>query len=374
MLRRARLMAGLCVVSTLSLMSAAAADTLVLQPVGLGAVSGLSDNGRVAAVVTTDNYEPFRWTAREGLVRLGRDTWGPLGHASGVPALSADGSVVAATILSDDGTYSTAGRWTRAGGWQMLDQPLPVGGGMSDGEDASVFGMSGDGAVVTGLFWRPGASGGYAHGFAWSAPTAMVDMGSSGNSSRIDGANRDGSVLVGWDEHPQYGTRRAAVWVNGVRTVLDSSDWPSEASATNADGTIIVGQAADPANAFQEAAVMWKWDGAQWVVSVLGSLNGAHSVDIAYAEGLSDDGSIVVGSSRPNASKPKSAGFIWTAATGLVDANNYVAANGGPSNKLVPIIDFAAITPDGRTIAAVTQAAVAPFGTRSMLIHRRPSP
>lgn len=346
-LRRASVLAALALSPCF-----AAAQTLVAERIGAGAVTSLSADGSTAVGAANGSYEPFRWTAQTGLVKLGRGTVRPLGHRSGTPTVSADGQAVSATILSDDGTMSTPGRWTVAGGWQVLG-PMPADAGAMDGEDASAFGMSGDGNTVTGLYWRLGQPGGSAHAMRWTDAGGVQDMGSSGWSSRIDDASADGSVMVGWDEHPDFGNRRATVWMNGVRTVLEPSDWPSEASVVNADGTIVVGHSADPANRHQISATMWRWQGGTWVKSILGVIakrnNGA-----AYPTGLSDDGSIVVGMARPDASKPTSTGFVWTAAGGIVDAKDWLAAGGVDFGVLNSLITLAAVSADGQVVAAQT--------------------
>lgn len=364
-LRRASVLAALIVSPLL-----AGAETLTAQRIGAGAVTSLSADGSAAVGAANRTYEPFRWSADTGLVKLGRGTMRPLGHRSGTPTVSADGQVVSATILSDDGTMSTPGRWTVAGGWQML-RPLPADSGPMDGEDASAFGMSGDGQVVTGLYWRLGQTGGSAHAMRWTAAGGIEDMGSSGWSSRIDDASADGSVMVGWDEHPDFGTRRATVWVNGVRTVLEPSDWPSEASVVNADGTIIVGHSADPANRNQTSATMWRWQGGTWVKTILGVIakrnNGA-----AYPTGISDDGSIVVGTARPDASKPNSTGFVWTAATGLVDAKEWLTAGGVDFGLLNVLYTLSAISGDGQVISALTYSRKT--GATSSHLVRRAAP
>ena len=51
-----------------------------------------------------------------------------------------------------------------------------------------------------------------------------------------------GSVIVGWDEDPSFGTWWPTVWVNGVRTTLTRTEGFSDAAAVTPDGTIIVGQ------------------------------------------------------------------------------------------------------------------------------------
>jgi len=341
-------------------------------PVGPGAITGLSADGRAAVGQFLDDYQTFRWTLKDGQAGLGRATYMPLGVTGGIPAISADGRTIGSSMLSDDRTTATSGRWTVDGGWQAIAPPLPPGGGVMDQSDSSVFGMSRDGQVVTGLFWRPGQPGGSAHGFAWTASGGMVDMGSSGFSSRIDGASVDGAVLVGWDEHPQYGTRRAAVWVRGIETVLDNSDWPSEASAVNADGTIVVGQAVDEASQ-QEAAVMWRWNGYGWTKLVLGVVPGSAASGTAYATGLTDDGSLVVGTARRRGNKPASVGFAWTASTGMQEATAFLAARGIAVRGL-DIIALPTVTPDGRVLAVTGTDARAPHAIRSVVVRLREAP
>jgi uncharacterized membrane protein len=332
-------------------------------------VTALSANGRAAAGQDAADFETIRWTPRNGVVRLGRGTLVPLGHLSGIPRISADGSVVSATILSDDGSYSTAGRWT-ASGWTMLAPPLPAGGGMMDGEDCSAFSMSGDGAVIGGLFWRPGQSGGSAHGMSWSATSSMRDMGSSGSSSRIDGASADGRVMTGWDEHPSFGNRRATVWVDGQKTVLEDSDWPSEASAVTPDGLTLVGQSGNPTD-LQTYATMWQWNGSGWAKTLLGVINKRGSTGFAYATGVSADGSVVVGGVRPDVQSPQSQGFIWSAASGFVDAATYLKAHGARLPAGQKVIGVQAVSADGSTLAVITQTSAPPFTTSTLLVHRK---
>lgn len=345
----------------------AGADTWrILQHVD-GSLTSLAADGRSAAGLAMDNFEAIRWTPREGVQRLGRGTWEALGQRSGTPRISEDGSVVSATILSDDGSHATAGRWTAAGGWKTLAPPLPAGGGIVDNEDCSAFGQSGDGQIVTGLFWLSGSFS--ARAMAWSAAAGMVDLGSSGRSSRADAGSRDGRVLVGWDEHPSFGNRRAAVWVDGVLTVLDDSDWPSEASAVNADGTVIVGYSGNPAD-FQTYATMWSWNGGGWTKTLLGVFTKRGATGFAYASGVSADGRIVVGGARPDGMSPRSVGFVWTAEGGFVDASDYLKAGGARLNPLQPVIGIGAISADGSTLAVVTQALVAPWTTRTLIARR----
>jgi hypothetical protein len=335
-------------------------------------VTGLSADGSAATGMMNNNYATFRWTVADGVQALGRNTATALqGQTAGVPAISADGTVVAATIIDDTHTYGTEGRWTVGGGWEQLG-PMPPDGGIMDSFDSSVFGMSGDGKTVTGLYWRPNQPGGSAHGSVWTAGTGVVGMQTDGGSSRIDGANYDGTVLVGWEEDPNFGNRRAAVWVNGVKTILDDGGgvgWPSEASTVNSAGTIIVGQAVDLVSQ-REEATMWTWDGSAWNKKLLGVGPHATKSGSAYALGVSDDGSIVVGMYRNKFSTFSSGGFVWTADSGLVDAQGWLQSQGVNIKPHLNIIQVPAISADGRSLAMLGQQAQAPYAYRSILVTR----
>lgn len=332
---------------------AAQADTFVAREMCYCLVSDFSDNGGAATGHLSGSNDTFRWTASGGAKSLGRGTFRTLHRGSGVPAISADGRVIGSTILDDTKTMGTQGLWTLGTGWQQLMPPRPVDGGVVDAEDGSVFGMSRDGSTVTGLYWRNTSEGGLAHASRWTAATGVADMGSSGGSSRIDDTNRDGSVLVGWDEHPLWGIRRAVVWVNGVKTFLvdPDNDWPSEAGAVNADGTIIVGQAVDPIKQLQ-SAVMWKWNGSEWVKKILGVLPNTRTSGSAFAGGLSDDGSIVVGTAFKGMMAPMM-GFVWTEAGGLVEATQYFRDRGYDVGRKLTLVSVNAISADGLVMGVV---------------------
>lgn len=348
------------------------AETLRVQRLDGAIVMGLSADGRAATGALAGNWETFRWSLATGVVPLGRSTADTLGHRSGIPAISDDGKAITATILSDDGTYSTAGRWTQAEGWKMISVPGPADMGFVDGENSSAWALSGDGKVAAGLYWV-GTNSWRAHAMRWTAATGMVDLGSSGGNSRINAANRDGSVLVGWDEHPDYGNWRATVWVNGVRTTLDDSDWFTEATAVSGDGKIIVGQTPDPANGDQLTATMWKWNGTSWVKSYLGVMPKRPGVIASSMPlGVSDDGGVVVGQNNPDAGKPNSDAFIWTPATGMMKTSDWLAANGVPARPGWVTYSSGAVTPDGGVISVTQQQRAQPWGTRSLIVRRQP--
>jgi len=336
-------------------------------------VTSLSADGSAATGTMNGNLATFRWTKEKGARPLGRNTVTHLqGQGAGTPRISNDGKTIAATIMDDTNTYGTQGRWTQGAGWQQLG-PMPADGGIMDSFDSGVFGMSKDGNSVTGLYWRPGQQGGSAHGSVWTAATGVVGEPTDGRSSRIDGANLDGTVLVGWEEDPQYGFRRAAVWVNGVKTILGGSgyySWPSEASAVNSSGTIIVGQDVDE-TIQAEVATMWKWDGSAWQKTSLGLGPNSDSSGSSYALGLSDDGSVVVGMYRTSFDTFSSGGFRWAQDTGVLDAQAWVQSQGVNLGKRLFVMEATSITRDGRSIGLVGMQMNAPYAYRSLLVTQK---
>jgi uncharacterized membrane protein len=333
------------------------------------AVTGVSADGSAATGMMNKNFGTFRWTKTGGVESLGRGTAKALGgRTAGTPAISADGRVIASTIIDETHSYGTQGRWVVGEGWTQLTPPAD--GGVLGGFDSSVFGMSGDGKTVTGLYWLPSLW--IAHGSAWTEATGMVGMASSGRSGRIDGANYDGSVLVGWDEHPSFGYRRATVWVNGVKTIIDDGGpqgWPSEATFVNSNGTIIVGQSGNPDTQIEEAT-MWTWNGSAWIRKYLGVAPGTTVTGNSFAVGVSDDGSMVVGNYFTDLDVGHTSGFVWTEASGFVDAKDWLASQGVNTDKDLDLTRVPAITPDGRVLAMVARQTVAPFGDRSILVTR----
>jgi uncharacterized membrane protein len=343
----------------------AAAQGVTVVNIGPGAVTDISADGRAATGQANVTSETFRWTPETGIVKLGRGTYRALqGRVSGTPGISDDGQTIASTILDDTRDHGTQGLWTVAGGWQQLTPPLPADGGILDAEDSSVFGLSRDGKVVTGLYWRPGQSGGSAHGSVWSAATNMKGLPTAGGSARIDDANADGSVLAGWEEDPVNGSRRPAIWAAGSRSILGSS---GEVASINAVGNIAAGQIYNEAAGRSEAA-RWVLQDGSWSLRTLGVLPGTKPGGFSYATALSDDGRIVVGFNRKNFNVFETDAFIWTEQTGMVDFNAFLKSRGVDLSDKTKVNFLPAITGNGRVIAAVATDVAPPYTTRSLLI------
>jgi uncharacterized membrane protein len=332
-------------------------------------VTALSADGSAATGLLDNESAPFRWTIDKGVKSLGRSTLKFIGNGAGTPSISDDGTVIAATIIDSTHTYGTNGRWSVGNGWQELG--VPPDGGLLDGFDSSAWGISGDGTTVVGLYWRPGQTGGSAHGSVWTAATGTIGLPTDGRSARLNGANHDGTVLVGWEQDAQTGVRRAIVWKGGVKTYIDDGGgvgYPSEASAVNSDGTIVVGQAIDT-TVWQEEAAMWKWDGAAWQKTTLGLGPNSDTDGSSYAVGVSDDGATVVGWYRP-VFGPSTGGYVWTQDAGLVDAEAWMDARGKHVEKRQHVFTVGAISRDGRVLAMAAMANAAPFAIHSLRVQQ----
>ncbi len=330
-----------------------------------------NDGSVVVGNGASGGYIPFYWTESTGFVSLGRPQFVGGG---GIPGVSADGTRIASSIGSVDSSYTTQGLWTQATGWQELMPPIPPDGGSTDGSYGNVWGMSGDGSTVVGLYWRHGF--GRAHASKWTQATGVVDLGgtTTNQASRANGANYDASVIVGWVETPT-GPWRPAAWVNGSLVLLSDYDeatiaWHGEARSTSPNGDIIVGLAKDPVSN-RRAAAMWKRTGGVFgPTQVLGYVDGTEPGGINIAYSVSADGSIVVGYCSFDGSPFTPTGFVWTEATGVIDVNEYLANNGVLVDPNFTIQSLTKVTPDGSKIFGYGQMLTPPYDTRAFRITR----
>jgi len=351
-----------------SIICPTATAEVTFEMIGIGAVTALSADGTVAAGNTEGEYETFRWTEAEGIVPLGRATVPVIGTGAGAPDISADGTRISATILGADSTYATQGRWTLGSGWQETMPPTPPDGGLMDNAYGSAWGISDDGEMVVGLYWRPGQPDGSAHASSWTESTGVLDLGSSGRDSRANDANQDGSVIVGWDCNPSFGNWWPTVWVNGELTTLNDNDGFAEACTVNPDGTIVAGYAFNDSTQIGQATA-WYWNGNGWDEQDLGYLPGtAPGWGTVLVNDMTPDGSIMVGYNR--FSNPFYAtGFIWTASTGLVDVEDFLTDNGVILDPSFDLRTLTGISDDGSVMVGVGQDVNYPYYNRSFIIR-----
>ena len=336
----------------------------------------VSANGSVVAGNSSGGgFVPFRWTQATGMVSLGRPA--SVG-GGGVPGMSADGSKVASTIGSIDLTYSTQGLWSQASDWQELMPPAPPDGGTQDGSYGSVWGLSGDGNTVIGIYNRPG-QGNRAHASKWTQATGVVDLGGTitGQASRANTVNYDGSVIGGWVETPQ-GPWRPAVWADGSIQLLTDYDpltnvGIGEVRAVSASGDIVVGFAR---SALTSPRGLTKWtrvNGTFGGPQFLGWVDGTETTGLNVPYAVSTDGRIIVGYCTFDGSPFNTTGFVWTQQTGVVDVNTWLADNGVFVDPNFTIQSLGAMTPDGTQIFGHGQMLTPPYTRRAFRITTPPA-
>jgi uncharacterized membrane protein len=183
----------------------------------------------------------------------------------------------------------------------------------------------------------------------WTNPSGVVDLGCGGECSRANGANFDGSVVVGWVEEPTARNWQAAVWVNGVRKLLTTNDAFCSAEAVTPDGTIVVGNSYDSINGVPDAAI-WRWNGSSWDEQQLGVLPGTDPIfgGNSVASDISGDGSIVVGWNQFDFFG--GTGFIWTADLGLMSATDWLASLGIVTDPDFAVANLTGVSQDGSTV------------------------
>jgi len=190
------------------------------------------------------------WTEKTGFESLG-------GLAGGYDvavavAVSADGSIVAATAESESGQRGFL--WTREGGKRVLE-PAPGWG------HAGVSDLSPDGAVAVGSC--TGGNSGQATRWVGGEPEVLAYARPVPGRNRSDafGVSRDGRVIVGWELSD--GVWSGTVWTEeaGMRRLddvltelgVDMMGYRTiEAARVTPDGRVVVGYAVGPSG-FNEA-------------------------------------------------------------------------------------------------------------------------
>lgn len=247
-------------------------------------------------------------------------------------SLSGDGTKLAVSFEDPDG-LGHAGYWSAAEGFVLVDATpdgAPCGSDLS-----SAYALNQDGSVLVGLQWV----GCEARAFKWTAGAGSVNLGASGGSSRATSVSLDGTTTVGFDEHPDMGFRRPAIWTDDVvgPQLVAGEDAQGEFYDVSSDGTkgcgVLDGQA-------------MYWDTTVGAVSI-GALPGDEDWG-ATAFAISDDGVVVGMSGNQFFTTPRA--FIWTFELGMMSLADYLVQEGvaGYEDQLLNrAIDISA---DGTTI------------------------
>jgi uncharacterized membrane protein len=324
---------------------------------GVWDARAITSDGRIVVGNLDFGQNAYLWTEETGVV--------PIPEGLSAEDVSDDGSVVLGHMTESTtiGPMAFAGRWTETMGWQKLP-PLDENYALCGGGWTSGYDMTPDGNVVVGLTWHDGC---HAVAFRWTEASGMVAMPLTGSGARANAVSDDGTVVAGFDHHPDYGIRRGAVWTaddpsNPQTSFTESiapSVWdedplngPGELMSMTPDAKLFGGTSHIALTGAPECP----YPGGYLWNRLTGELNnvfGLRGCWATYPLAISADGAIAVGSSGPYTA-PVLLGTIWTEDTGLVLLQNFIERLGasiGDVSYLGPATD---ISNDGKKIVGLT--------------------
>ena len=193
-------------------------------------------------------------------------------------------------------------------------------GALPYGITSWAYGTNYDGSVVVGMsYYGTPSDVDYAYqAFAWNAGT-MTGLpflsGLTGAESEANAVSSNGAVVVGWSQSSEGATTpgdrlEAFRWSGGTIMGLGylPGGYRSVATATNADGSIVVGWGNDATD--HTEAFLWTTTAG---ITGLGFLSGGNT---SQATAINADGSVVVGYGTDSGGLTEA--FLWTTAAGMV--------------------------------------------------------
>ncbi len=302
-----------------------------------GLVDGVSDTGVVSGSIGADGHY-FVWTMDGGLEDIGGVS--PGGGVGGSAEISNDGRYISGTAYNAAEDYHEMSRYDRVTGTWTGFGPTPKIGTQSGTEVSAGWSISGDGQSVVGLGWVQPSG---AHAIQWTEGVGSSDLGSTvaGRSSRANGTDFDGDVVVGWQDNPT-GFRQGAVWVNGVqKLIFDNEEGRAqEASVVSDDGVWVSG--------YSSTGSFYRYNTQTSVYESLPNVD--NGFDRISGADMTADGSTIVGGTWPFGPATFGDAIIWQEGIGTQLLSDYLADFNitVPSNTL----NFArSISSDGRWIA-----------------------
>ena len=218
-----------------------------------------------------------------------------------VVGLSSDGSMAAFNGYNDR-NKPVAYHWN---GERYADI-----GGLDRNVSTIALGISGDGSAVVGISLDPYSR---SRAFRWTEADGIQDLGTlradgSGNAWAFD-ASRNGNVVVGMSYSDEPGDERAFAWIEGATGGVSQDGQMfmlepflgadrSGAHAVSADGNYAAGYSEVEDDVPRRNAIRWEIggldEGGNASATYLGTLGG----DASEAYDISDDGTVVVGTSE----------------------------------------------------------------------------
>ena len=270
-----------------------------------GAASGISGNGSTVAGYYTNadgRPEAYYWTAAGGMQSIG---FLPGAYNNSITTgISTDGTTIVG-YSSINGGLNFAYRWTQAGGMQAI--------GLAPNSYSNMaMGVNADGSVVVGY------SSTYSNtheAFRWTEAGGTQGLGflagAAANYSYAQAVSGDGLVVVGYATNSTYNTE-AFRWTqtDGMQGLGTLNGYSSNASATNMDGSVIIGSSGSQAFRWTQAGGM----------QGLGFTAGDN---FSSATAMSADSSVIVGNGYD--SNLVARAFRWTESTGMVSLQQVLA-------------------------------------------------
>ena len=319
------------VVAILSVLGAASVSAdAIFKPTGVIDMIPTSMSDDASIVVGTGFFQVpnLYYTEAGGAVVIGD------GCFNGLPSISGDGTTVLGCHVDAHGNENAA-KWLGGTNWQDLASEagaVPCGTSLS-----GPWGVNQDGSLGVGLLWRAQVC--HANAGFWDlvngGPATVLPMLFNGPSSRANGVNADGRVIIGWQDQPT-GERTAAKWVNGVEELIltPSGEFNGEAMAVSADGNAIV------CLGYNLRDDAWIWRRGTGVERIKkGRGKSLTLLDV------SDDGKTAVGFTREGPHQRHQRAFLWRDGRGAILLAKYLADRG-------------AVVPDGwdLTVASLISA------------------
>jgi probable HAF family extracellular repeat protein len=308
-----------------------------------------ADGSVVVGYGTTESgRQPFRYTQNTGMVGLGGLFDGEVySYASGV---SGDGAVVTGTCRT--ASRDQAFRWTSETGMIGLGYLTNY----SYSPDSEACDISADGQTIIG---NSSSTSGF-QAFRWTFSTDIVGIGYLGKDcysgtflSRAYAVSDNGSVVVGYSSSPLHW--QPFRWTKETGMVglgyLPGGKEYGGAYGVSADGSVVVGWSRNTVPLHEEA---FRWTSRDGMVG-LGFLPGGEG---SWAEAVSADGSVVVGSAHsPNGAvvygdNPASTqeAFYWTASGGMQSIKDILTKKCGLDLTGWILTEAYGVSADGLTV------------------------
>ena len=311
--------------------TANAADTVTFELIeNARSANDMSPDGRWIVGTTADDGTPYLLDTITGVMLL------LPAPATDAVAVSDDGTVVLGNMPDPDTGDQVACIWTQASNtWQSLGY-LPD--ALSCPSRSSGYELSADGSVAVGLSWD-GCNG---RGFRWTSEDGMIELKPVANGgNRASVVSADGSLIAGFAQGSFSRTPTYWTWDGklGEGSLLDPPDGDAlgEIQGMSDDGSILLGE--------------WNGDASMWTYPGLVRTTIGNGTMIPGWTGIPQDisanGTIVgfdiLGGNRRGWILPNGVGT-------QTDLKNYVEGHGGvvPDGLLLEVCQ--AISADGRRI------------------------